>query len=263
MRFGMNATEAEEAAAAKGGGSNYLGYLKYGENSMYILEEPDAWVYFWEHFVPDGFSFPCTQDEHCEGCKSENPKIQKTSMRVAFNVKQDDYINAIKVPYTVSEKLKNRFSRRSTITDREYIITKYKVGEKVDYDVEAGDVGQPKVDKADFNNIEKMLADSYDEAWGDPDAVKSSKIKSEDKAKERELKEKLAAEHAAQSADPPSEPSAERDQAEGEITVTESELRKMEPKALKIMCVENYEKLPPASKKSTDAIVDWMMAQAE
>jgi hypothetical protein len=175
MQFGMNATEAEAAHAARSGGG-YIRYLKDGENPMWILNEPNEWVYFYEHYNPGGHSFPCTQDDQCKGCNSGIKKMERPGMRVAFNVKQGDYVNAVKVPYAVSEKLKNRYQRRDTLKDREYIVTKYKVGA-------------------------------------------------------------------------------------GEITVKEADLRAMEPKALKVMCVEQFEKLPPASKKTSDAIVDWMMAQ--
>ena len=35
-------------------------YLKDGDQTLRILQEPDAWKYYWEHFNPSGFPFPCS-----------------------------------------------------------------------------------------------------------------------------------------------------------------------------------------------------------
>jgi len=72
VRFGKSKTEAAEEPG-RGGGGDFIRYLKDGSTTFRILQEQDEWVYFWEHFSPAGFSFPCPRSaddpvEMCPGC---------------------------------------------------------------------------------------------------------------------------------------------------------------------------------------------------
>jgi len=149
VRFGRSAAEAAEEPSRGGAGGDFIKYLREGDTTFRILQDrDDGWVYYWEHFSPMGFSFPCTNEEDtCPGCISDNEKMKKVGRKIAFNVLESfngtDYVNVYKVPSTVASKLENRIARFGTVTDRDYTITKYKTtGDRWDFDLE-GDTPTP------------------------------------------------------------------------------------------------------------------------
>jgi len=264
MRFGKSAEEAAQEEP-RGGGGDFIRYLKDGDTTFRILQEPEDWVYYWEHFNPGGYSFPCLSDdrENCPGCTSDVEKMKKASRKIAFNVMQSyqgtEYVNVYKVPSTLADKLKNRHARIGTITDRDYTITKYKgAGDKVDYDLEGDAPSKVDLDSYDLKDIEEMLEASYNESWGDALAAKESRAKAAEASSDADVAAKVKKNAAEQSEDPPSKPKAQSDEAEGEIEVTEEQLRSMKAKDLKIMCLQEFDTLPEG--ESSDEIVDWMMA---
>ena len=50
------------------GTSDYLRYFKNAETTFRVLQEPDEWVDYWEHFNPNGYPFPCTRDRKIGNC---------------------------------------------------------------------------------------------------------------------------------------------------------------------------------------------------
>src|SRR4249919_230048 len=90
MRFGKSKDEAQEEPGRGGGGGDFIKYLKEGNTTFRILQEQEEWKYYWEHFSPEGYSFPCPRDvddpiEMCPGCSSDNEKMKKVSRKIAFN----------------------------------------------------------------------------------------------------------------------------------------------------------------------------------
>lgn len=269
MKFGSSAQEAEKEAP-RGGDSDalFMRYLKDGDQTFRILNEPSEWLYYWEHFNPGGFPFPCNSEERdkCPGCQSDNPKMVKASRRVAVNAWDGQYQNVWKIPKTVADKLKNRFERLGTITDRDYTFTRIKTGTgdnaRYDYDLEGGEKVATDWTPADMIDPEILLAAAYEEAWGDSSTVRAAVGTTATSPRGEAVRRQLAA--VIQPKDPPSEPEAEQDaQAKGEgvTEITEIQLRKKTPAALRKLCeTEGYGK-PPAYLKNSDGIVDWMVGQ--
>jgi hypothetical protein len=108
MRFSKSAEEAEKDTRTSAGGS-FIKYLKDGDQTLRILQEPDEWRYYWEHFNPSGFPFPCSNESDCPGCNSDLEKMKKVQRRAAFNAWDGQYHNVWKIPNTVAEKLKVRY----------------------------------------------------------------------------------------------------------------------------------------------------------
>lgn len=262
MRFGKSADEAAHEAPRGGAGGDFIRYLKDGDTTFRILQEPDDWKYWWEHFSPAGFSFPCPREatdpiEDCPGCSSDNEKMSKVNRKIGFNVlasfNGQEYVNAFKVGPTVGDKLKNRFARFATVTDRDYTITRYKTsGDRWDFDVEGGAPTPIDLGKYELKDIEALLAQSYDEAWGDPNQAAANLQASTAATRESEVAAKVKRATIAPT------PSSEEPPFEEKV-YQEADLRAMEYEDLLVVIKRDMGAEPPSSLTTTAAVVDWLM----
>lgn len=265
MRFGKSAKEAAEEPG-RGAGGDFIRYLKEGDTTFRILEEPDDWKYWWQHFSPAGFSFPCSREandpiENCPGCSSDNEKMSKVQRQIGFNVLHSfngqEYVDAFKVGNTVGDKLKNRFARFGTVTDRDYTITKYKTsGDRWDFDVEGGMATPIDPSRYEMKDIEEMLQQSYDEAWGDPQQAQANLQASNVATQESTVAAKVKRATIA-----PQKPEVASEEPPFEEKVyQEEDLRKMEYEDLVVVIKRDMQGAePPASLTTTDQVVDWLM----
>lgn len=260
MKFGSSKTEHDNQPKRSGEGANWLARPKEGANLYRILDEPDAWVYFYEHFNPEGFSFPCHPDRTvCEGCTSDNPKMKKASEKAAFNVfdHASGFTNVLKVPRkSVADKLEARWERnpKKTLRDRDYIIEQIKDSRGVEYDVEGQDKEEFDFDSVkehlkSSEEIQQMLADSYEEAWGNG-------------GKGQETSARGAAVKAQLDGDPKRQPAWSKDESpKKELFLEEDDLRKMSFFQLLKIC--NDENLGEPEGDTVNEVVDWMMKQSK
>jgi hypothetical protein len=268
LRFGKSADEAATEPSRGGGSGDFIRYLKDGDTTFRILQEPDDWKYWWEHFSPSGFSFPCPREatdpvEDCPGCSSDNEKMSKVNRKIGFNVlnsfQGQEYVNAFKVGPTVADKLKNRFARFATVTDRDYTITRYKTsGDRYDFDVEGGTVTPIDLSKYELKDIEAMLAQSYDEAWGDPAQAQANLQATQVATQERETVAKVKR---ATIAPQPAAVASEEPPFEEEKVYQEADLRAMEYEDLLVVIKRDMQGAePPSSLTTTGEVVDWLMS---
>jgi len=260
MRFGKSAQEAAEEPG-RGGGGNFIKYLKDGDNTFRILQEPDEWLYYWEHFSPAGFSFPCprgTNDpiEDCPGCSSDNEKMKKVNRKIAFNILHSfngqEYVDAFKIGPMVADKLDNRYKRFGTITDRDYTVTKYKTsGDRWDFDVEGSNPTPIDLRKEEWKDVEALLQQAWDDAWGNPDQAAANRQATEAAPKEevKSSPKRPTIAPAPKQDEPPFE----------EKTYQEADLRAMDRDLLINLIQEDMHMSPPSTLKTSDAIVDWLM----
>lgn len=258
MRFGKSKAEAEEEPSRSGGGGQFIRYLKEGSTTLRILQEPDEWVYYWEHFSPAGFSFPCPRKpedpkENCPGCSSDNEKMAKVSRKIAFNVLHsfngNEYVDGFKIGPMVAEKLENRFKRLGTITDRNYTITKYKTSaDRWDFDVEGDTPVQLNLRKEEWKDIEALLQQAWDDAWGDPNQAEANRQASEVQEVSSSPKRPTIA-PAPKREEPPFE----------DKEYQEADLRAMGPDTLRTLVEHEMKMIPPSTLTTSDAIVDWLM----
>lgn len=270
MKFGKSWDEVQAEPATSGG---YMKYFKDGDTTFRILQEPQEWIGYWEHFNPGGFGFPCTGDRKaCPGCTSSNEKMKKAGRKIAIQVLEGEYVNVYKFPKTLADKISNRANRIGTITDRDYTISRFKSGDKVEYDVEGGDKVPVDIKalREQFKDVEAMLQESYDEAWGDSDKALQSRAAAEDASHTTDLKSKLAAAAERQfqagneSDRPPSEPEAKQDaEAEGAGNVyTEEDLRSMDKSGILAVCDKEGLTVPAeVQQREVNDIVDWLLEQ--
>lgn len=258
MRFGQTWEEAQKEPT--GQSQSWMKWLKKGDTTFRILQEPNEWKAYWEHFNPEGYPFPCnSQDrDNCPGCQSDNEKMKRASRKVAFNVLEGEFVNVYKVPKTVADTLDNRFQRVGTITDRDYIISRIESrntdgSTRTTYDIEGQDKIKVNIDALELKNIEQMLGEAYDRSWGNPDAAMVTRENAKYDQAEADMRKKLLAQQAEQPKKPPFE----------EASYDEAVLRKMEPEEL-FALIEDKESLPQdVAWMSPDDIVDWMIAQQD
>lgn len=263
MRFGSSAAEAEKEAP-RGGGGDFMKYLREGDNEIQPVDEPDAWIYYWEHYNPGGYPYPCLSSDrdNCGGCQSDDEKVKKASRKIALNVFDGEYTNVWKIPKSVADALKIRYERNGTVTDRPFYVRQYKKDNGFfAYDVEGQDK-RPLPDnvKEYWKDPEEMLAQAWDEAWGSSAKTKTTSSKVKQASKERELDQQINEAKVSRPKIQRSEP--KREEPAEEKVVTEEELRAMEPWDLMKLCKEEGYGEPPAEvADTTDNIVDWMLKQ--
>jgi hypothetical protein len=261
MRFGKSAEEAAEEPSRGGGGGNFIRYLKEGDNTFRILQEPTEWKYYWEHFSPAGFSFPCPRDKDdpkdmCPGCSSDNERMAKVSRKIAFNILHsyngNEYVDVMKIGPMVSEKLDNRYKRFGTVTDRDYTITKYKTGaDRWDFDVEGNNPTPVDLRKEEWKDIEAMLQQAWDDAWGDPNQAQANLQASNTPAAPTAARRPTIAPAPAEQ---PSEPPFEEEKA-----YNEADLRSMDFAGLVTLIQDEMKMSPPTTLRDSNAVVDWLM----
>ncbi len=250
MRFGKTAEEAASAPSrSNGGGSGFIKRPKEGDNVLRILEEPDKWIYFWEHYNPTGFSFPCLEDdrENCPGCTSDNVKMKKASYKAAMNCFDGQYTNVWSFPNTaVIEKLKARYERIGTITDRDYLIRQVKKTNGVEYDVEGLEKEPLNIEeyREYFGDVGQLLQEAYEQSWGDGKMTTAAKSSESKNSRLASVK-----------------PDAQVNPDKDEKVVSESELRAMNIWDLVSLCQkEGYGDIPK-NIDTVDEIVDWMLSK--
>jgi len=171
VKFGKNYDEFRKES---GGNSDFLRALKEGDTEVVFLTETEEWVGYYEHYDPrpNGFSFPCTQEEDCPGCVSKLDKMRSKGRKVAIPVVVDSqWVNVIKLPKKFAERLAKRGERFGTMKDREFTLTRTGLGQDTDYDVETGPKTTVDYEQFKVPNIEQMLQSAWDQAWGEDSIV--------------------------------------------------------------------------------------------
>ena len=260
MRFGNN---YQDDKANDTSSSGFMKYFKDGDTTFRVIQPSNEWVSYWEHFNPNGFPFPCTGDKKtCPGCTSKNEKMNRASKKVAIQVLEGEYVNVYKFPKTVAEKLENRENRLGTITDRDYTISRYKNGDRTDYDIESGDRTPIDIEalRDQWNDVEQMLQDAYDEAWGDSAKAANTQMAAEDAQMDAQFRQRVG-----HTEEPPfdrkGDVSRETPPAEDEYDYTEDELRSMDVAEIRNISMKEIGEYPPEALDTTDAIVDWLLEQ--
>ena len=251
MRFGKSEEEAKAEPSRGGGGSDFMKYPREGDNTLRILDEPDKWVWYWEHFNPGGYAFPCTNDrDTCPGCTSDIEKMARASRKIAFNAFDGQYTNVWKVPKTVADKLKARWERIGTIRDRDYIIRQLveKVGKTTRYEYDVEGLDKEAFDFAEVEEFmrdpETMLARAYEDAWGDDAKVRESRVKAKETEETNKVRAKIQRSQAA---------------VPEEKVYSEADLRKMDVWDLAAICKREGIGEIPKNMETSDQIVDWML----
>lgn len=260
MKFGKSWDEVNAEPTTTGG---FMKYFKDGDTTFRIIQEPKDWVGYWEHFNPGGFPFPCTGDRKtCPGCTSDNEKMKKASRKIAVNVLEGEYVNVYKLPKTLADKLANRAERakpKATIMDRDYTISRFKSGDKVEYDIEGGDKSPVDLTNIELKDVEEMLQEAYNDSWGDSAKAQGTRDANEQANSEELLKAKLEHQRSLQGDEPPFE---QPPVIEGAGEYDEKDLRAMDKSGILAVCDKEGLTVPSEVQlQDVDSIVEWLLVQ--
>lgn len=166
MQFGQKKKDAPDA------GGTYLRRFKKGETKVRFLDESDDWNAYREHYTPDRKSFPCTEEDTCPGCTSENDSVRKASRKYATQVLlvKQQIVLPFSVPISLSDRLAVRAERNGgTLTNRDYVVLRSGDGFDTEYDVDQED--KYPVDLADLRKkitveIQDCHKEAFEAVWG-------------------------------------------------------------------------------------------------
>lgn len=147
-----------------------------GDDELVVrfLTEPVDWFKYDEHYVDDVGYFACIGDD-CPGCavlakskgkKKKDGRISRRYLANALDVSNERVI-PLKLPATLATRLVARAERKGTIIDRDYVLTREGTGLDTEYDAEAEDRSRRKLDKYELLDLEDVLVQQFEDAFGD------------------------------------------------------------------------------------------------
>lgn len=238
MQFGVKqAVEPEYDPDAAGAQGSYIKYFKDKATTLIFLEEIPEWTSVWMHFnQTKNRDYPCTDDRPtCPGHNSENEREAKAAHRYIVNAfnPETGYVDLYKIPYSLMEDLHRYNGKFNTIKDRPYTIYKDQVSGQTKYSIDREDPVDTDLSEArtQLKDHQEALAEAFREVWGalpgedgytglamfsvdDEPISQAGYLKPLDTPRqvEKSWKDDLPA-------DPPSEPAADEDEGQRELTV--------------------------------------------
>ena len=191
----------QDIKSASGGGAGYLRTFKDGKDCrVRFISDPEEWLKYREHYSQETKYFPCTQENDCPGCTSENERMQYASRKYIAQViiVQEDGANdegkvrAVKLTVDLANRLVNKADRNGgTLTNRDYTIIRIGNDKNTTYDVEVEDKSNVDLSKFEQVDVEAILNQMYESAWGSPSEKKEETqktLRDELRAKSAEVK---------------------------------------------------------------------------
>jgi hypothetical protein len=159
------------------GGGKYLRTLKAGKDCrVRFLQDPEDWVAYREHYSQATKFFPCTQDETCPGCNSEDGALKRAGRRYISNVvivseheaRDEGQVALLKLPVDLANRLIGKAERnKGTLLTRDYTLIRSGNGLDTTYDVEAEDPSKINVDAYPKLEAEQYLEEMFESAFPD------------------------------------------------------------------------------------------------
>jgi hypothetical protein len=105
-----------------------------------MLQDPDEWMIFYEHYVPENKAFVPALDPDPLSTHPDE-KVRRTSLRHMVNVLNLEtmQVQLLKMNQDLTNRFMMRYNRYNTLTDRNYEILRTGSGLQTAYDVEADD----------------------------------------------------------------------------------------------------------------------------
>jgi hypothetical protein len=188
-------TDVEKKA---GGNAGWMRGVKDGKDlRVRFLQDPEEWLQYDEHYVRSSGFFPCTNDDTCGACASDDDRTKRASTKYVAQVliqfeagaKDIGQVKALKIPRPLANRLIARADRNGgTLLNRDYTIIRRGNGLDTEYDVESedkapldlskytgqwADVGAILEQQFEENALPSPIAFTPREPKGDPDAPSS------------------------------------------------------------------------------------------
>jgi hypothetical protein len=273
MQFGIaQGVEPAYDPEASGPQGSYIKYFKDKATTLMFLEEIKDWTSVWMHFnQTKNRDYPCTDDRPtCPGHNSENEREAKASKRYianALNV-ETGYVDLYKIPYSIIDDLLRQSDKFGTIMDRPYTIYKDQVANKTSYSIDREDPTDIDLSEAktQLKDHQEALAEAFREVWGglpDEDEYTGGDLfgSNEPVSNGGYLKpldkERVRVDYPQEGyVDPPSEPAADQDEGQRELTV--EQLQAMDVN--EVIEVYKIAQIPVPAFKDHDDLVKKLVA---
>jgi len=188
----------QDIKSSAGGGAGYLRTFKDGKDSrVRFLQDPEEWLKYREHYSQETKYFPCTQDDSCPGCTSDNERMKYASRKYIAQVlivseqdaQDEGKVRAVKLTVDLANRLVNKADRNGgTLTNRDYTIIRIGNDKNTTYDVEVEDKSAVDLAKFELVDVEAILNQMFESAWGN----REKEEKPQRKSVREELREKSA-----------------------------------------------------------------------
>lgn len=175
VSFAKRATNIHEdlKKANSGGNAGWLRGVKDGKDlRVRFLQDPEEWLQYDEHYSRASGFFPCTQDDTCGGCASDDDRMKRPSTKYIAQVliqhedgaKDIGQVRALKIPRTLANRLTARAQRnQGTLLNRDYTIIRRGNGVDTEYDVESEDKAGLDLSKYTFVDVDAILSQQFEE----------------------------------------------------------------------------------------------------
>ena len=273
MKFGIaQGVEPAYDPESSGTGGSYIKYFKDKATTLIFLEEINTWTSVWMHFnQTKNRDYPCTDDRPtCPGHNSENEREAKASKRYIVNALNTEtgYVDLYKIPYSIIDDLLRQSDKFGTIMDRPYTIYKDQVQNKTSYSIDREDPTDVDLTEAktQLKDHQEALAEAFREVWGglpDEDEYTGGDLfgANEPVSNGGYLKpldkERVRVDYPQEGyVDPPSEPAADQDEGQRELTV--EQLQAMDVN--QVIEVYKIAQIPVPAFKDHDDLVKKLVA---
>lgn len=129
-------------------------------------DDPEGFVGYYEHYDEVGKqSYACSGEDDCPGCKQDD----RRTFRFLTNAidTETDRVIPFQLPKSAVQSLVLKYEKYGTLVDRDYEISRYGSGLDTVYDVTPESPAKKNMKKYEALDLEKVLADSYNNLFGD------------------------------------------------------------------------------------------------
>lgn len=139
--------------------------FREGDTRIRFLQPTKDWVTYREHFAQEIKMFmPCSEEPDCPCCESEYEKTRNRSRKYAVNTLDETGRHGVhKVGSRMRRVLKGREERLTSITDRDYVISRSGSGMDTVYDIDPGEKYEIE-DLPDLHDIGELINEAYERA---------------------------------------------------------------------------------------------------
>lgn len=163
----MGSIRAVRNSVKKGSGQFIKGVPENGI-TVRFLQEPEEWFGFQEHFDETLNAFyPCVEGQ-CPGCE-QGLKASQRYLTNAVDIGEDKVI-PLKLAKSLANRLMNKYDKYSTVTDRDYELTRSGTGFDTEYDLDAEPPRRMVLTKYTLFDLEKVIEDAWKQAFENNDA---------------------------------------------------------------------------------------------
>lgn len=177
----------KESLKRGAGGGTFIKYVPKGQGdapgtmTVRFLEDPVNWINYYEHWdTTMNKSYPCIED-NCPGCATDERRSSRY-LANALDV-ENDRVVPLQMPKTLVSTLVTMYERMDTLLDRDFELIRSGDGLDTTYNAIPEAPLKRKMDKYEKHDLEKVLNDAFQSAFGTDEATEEETVSSTETAK--------------------------------------------------------------------------------